>query len=135
MKAVDCFIPLVFFGLGVILGCVSQEPEPAKALELPVTYSVLEDDVPEPPVPPDGLDPISTMLMREREERYEIEKRLRAVERLAAVQMRQIRQLQRICFGVGNKEPVAEPIDVPPELGMIGQEIPAAEVNGDEVDL
>jgi hypothetical protein len=77
-------------------------------------------DVPadRPPLPPDGLDPLEQLLMRHKEKVANLEDRLARTERVVAVQIRQIRQLQRISFGLGavGDPQLSSPVETPPEL-------------------
>lgn len=83
-----------------------------------------------PPRPPAGLDPLEQLLLKQKAKVANLEDRLSRTERVVAVQIQQIRQLQRISFGIGapNDPQVSTPVETPPELkdsfGAIGDAPP-----------
>ena len=66
-----------------------------------------------------GIDPAAQMIMKDRAKMADLERRLATVERLNALQVRQIDQLQRFTFGpgaIGSSGAKSDLIQTPDEL-------------------
>lgn len=108
--------------IGLLICCIvrpaqSQQVEGVRPVPIPT---------PSDPHDRDGLDPIEQRQMVDRQRIYALEQELKEIKELNQVQIRQIAQLQRYTFGIGQSgigaigaagpDETPQPIGTPPEF-------------------